>query len=152
MLRVSLLLAIFGLIQKLLGNECLEKRILMECAPFCTMTTAVKDGRSLNDAEAVVVKPGCILTGYDHASSDEGKRGERAVFNAQNFELDDDSLDDEISAVTCECPGPSSQGSGAGKVDPSSNARPGACPPVAATACAVLYDDRDCTNDDFDGL
>ncbi|QQP34765.1 Uncharacterized protein FKW44_022757, partial [Caligus rogercresseyi] len=153
------------LIQKLLGNECLEKRIPNGmCAVLMGEACShwVYGARILhrNDAEAVVVKPGCILTGYDHASSDEGKRGERAVFNAQNFggpgnywkNLNDDSLDDEISAVTCECPGPSSQGSGAGKVDPSSNARPGACPPVAATACAVLYDDRDCTNDDFDGL
>ncbi|CAB4063445.1 unnamed protein product [Lepeophtheirus salmonis] len=100
-----------------------------------------------NDAEAVVVNKGCILTGWDHDGEKESERGEKAIFDGRNFDrsynywknLDRDSLNDKISAVTCECTGLSTGGlktnssGSSGKTDPNSNV-------------------GNCEDDDFKGL
>ncbi len=81
-----------------------------------------------NDAEAVVVKAGCrligytmsssyiwhafnsIFSGYDHASSDVGRRGDSVTIDARHSSSnvaraldDDEELEEMISAVQCDC-------------------------------------------------
>nr|XP_040565766.1 uncharacterized protein LOC121115717 [Lepeophtheirus salmonis] len=167
------------LLDTLLGNECLQKQVPSGmCAVLydddgCEgWELPVPEGytklefSNRNDAEAVVVKKGCILTGWDHDGEKESERGEKAIFDGRNFDrsynywknLDRDSLNDKISAVTCECTGLSTGGlktnssGSSGKTDPNSNVGVGICPPVPKTACAVLYDDKNCEDDDFKGL
>jgi len=66
-----------------------------------------------NDAEAVLVRSGCIFIGYDHPKdSITTGLGDAVVVLAidghkyQNFDEDGfDELDEEISAVDCRCSG-----------------------------------------------
>ena len=62
------------------------------------------------DAEAVVVRPGCVLIGHDEEASDTrnsvpfdaSKPGTREALVIKN--LSDDQLDEEIEYVDCYCP------------------------------------------------
>ncbi|QQP34763.1 Uncharacterized protein FKW44_022755, partial [Caligus rogercresseyi] len=116
--------------------------------------------RYRNDAEAVVVKKGCIFTGYDHAGSTDAQRGERVRIDGRNHnkpgnpwkDLDRDSLVDEISSVICECPATEEPSGNARieepsgnarveerrKIDPRSNIPERKCPTISRTACAML--------------
>ncbi|QQP34762.1 Uncharacterized protein FKW44_022754, partial [Caligus rogercresseyi] len=166
------------LIQALFGNECLQKNVPPGmCAgwelPVGTGYTELSF-RYRNDAEAVVVKKGCIFTGYDHAGSTDAQRGERVRIDGRNHnkpgnpwkDLDRDSLVDEISSVICECPATEKPSSNARieepsrnaraeerrKIDPRSNIPERKCPTISRTACAMLFDEEDCEADDYEAI
>ncbi|CAB4063442.1 unnamed protein product [Lepeophtheirus salmonis] len=169
------------LIDALFGNECLQKTVPPGmCAviydddgcegwekPLPTGYTKLSF-RYRNDAEAVIVKKGCVFTGYDHAGSSDAERGERFVLDGRNFNkpynrwknFDRKSLVDEISSVICECPDEVNSGSGGGgssigiskKIDPASNIDDSKCPTIPATACAILFDEEECESDDFEPI
>eukprot|EP00096_Caligus_rogercresseyi_P009645 TRINITY_DN3300_c0_g1_i1.p1 TRINITY_DN3300_c0_g1~~TRINITY_DN3300_c0_g1_i1.p1 ORF type:complete len:276 (+),score=63.43 TRINITY_DN3300_c0_g1_i1:867-1694(+) len=172
-----------GLIQHLVGNECLQKNVPSGmCAVLfdddgCEgWEKPIPTGygklsfRYRNDAETVLVKKGCIFTGYDHHGSNEGARGQKVVIDARNFnkphhkfqELDRKTLVDDISAVKCECPSSSAQTSSTQSkgprgerprpIDPNSNIPESQCPRISSTACAVLYDEENCVSDDWEPI
>merc|ERR1711915_118617 len=70
------------------------------------------DGPRKNDAEAVLVRKGCVFIGYDHDKDSSRGLGDAIIVAAveghkyQNFDDDDfDELDEEISSVDCVCDG-----------------------------------------------
>uniref|UniRef100_A0A0K2TLI2 Uncharacterized protein n=1 Tax=Lepeophtheirus salmonis TaxID=72036 RepID=A0A0K2TLI2_LEPSM len=181
---LSLLLVILtvshaNIIQHLIGNECIQKNVPRGmCAilfdddgcegwekPIATGYQKLSF-RYRNDAETVVVRKGCIFTGYDHDGSRESSRGDKVVIDARNFnkphhkyqELNRKTLVDDISAVKCECPDGMATSSGASRsgsprpIDPNSNIAKEKCPTISATACAVLYDEENCVSDDWDPI
>jgi len=70
------------------------------------------DNPKKNDAEAVLVRDGCVFVGYDHDKKSSRGLGDAIVVAAigghryQKFDEDEfEDLDEEISAVDCVCKG-----------------------------------------------
>ncbi|XP_071742992.1 uncharacterized protein [Lepeophtheirus salmonis] len=160
------------LLDMMMGNECLQKQVpLGYCAVLydddgCEgWEKAIPVGYTelgwshRNDAEAVVLRKGCIFTGYDHSGTTAKDRGKSFSMDARSHHksyhmyknLDRKSLVDRISSVMCTCPGldPSGQQR---RIDPNSNIKESKCPPMLDSVCAVLYDEEDCVSDDFDPI
>ncbi|CAB4063235.1 unnamed protein product [Lepeophtheirus salmonis] len=141
-----------------LHNECLEKTVPHGmCAVLydddgCEgWEHAIREGYTeltwwyRNDAEAVIAD-----------------RGERLLMDARNFfkpynmwkNLDRNSLVDDISSIECECFGDKELNEQRREerraIDPGSNIESSKCPPMPRHACAVLFDEENCRNDDWD--
>eukprot|EP00096_Caligus_rogercresseyi_P002249 TRINITY_DN1432_c0_g1_i2.p1 TRINITY_DN1432_c0_g1~~TRINITY_DN1432_c0_g1_i2.p1 ORF type:complete len:201 (+),score=23.05 TRINITY_DN1432_c0_g1_i2:25-603(+) len=153
------------LLDIIMGNECLQKTVPFG---FCAVLYDddgcegwvkpiplgyTKLGWShRNDAEAVILKAGCIFTGFDHSGTSIKSRGKSFSMDARDHRkpypmyknLDRKSLVDQISSVSCACPGLDPEGTKRG-IDPASNIPASKCLPMEGrNICAVLYDEENC--------
>eukprot|EP00096_Caligus_rogercresseyi_P002472 TRINITY_DN1460_c0_g1_i1.p1 TRINITY_DN1460_c0_g1~~TRINITY_DN1460_c0_g1_i1.p1 ORF type:complete len:290 (-),score=40.06 TRINITY_DN1460_c0_g1_i1:230-1054(-) len=166
-----------NVLERIFQNECTEKSVppgmcavLFDDDGCEGWEHAIPEGYTelswwyRNDAESVVVKKGCVFKGFDHIGAIEADRGERLLMDSRNFmkpynmwkDLDRHSLVDDISATECTCydqddrRDSNRQRDQRPKIDPGSNIDPSKCPQMPAHACAVLFDEENCVNDDWD--
>jgi len=191
-----------GLVQKLTnfvtGSKCNKDEILdifgrgpgRACAilfdeedcvgDFEVVGTGKRDLDELDDdAESVLVRPGCVFVGRDRSGISAGLFGQGGTVEVQNIEGETyrrsqprlknlkgkDDLEEDISAVECNCEPPRKAPSriagalagsvvgAAGRVGSGNAAGTKACKEAFASgdsADCILWDDEDCQVEDWD--